>query len=56
MSMAGGMQKVDFNFNGAAQNENGWWYVRGGKIDFSYNGTVKVGGKTYTVTGGKLNV
>ena len=47
--------KVNFNFNGIAQNSNGWWYIKGGKVDFSYNGTVKSNGKTYKVVNGKVN-
>ena len=29
---------VNFDFNGLCSNENGWWYLTGGKIDFDYNG------------------
>ncbi len=44
--------KVDFSYNGIAQNGNGWFYLEGGKVDFSYNGRVTVRGVTYSITGG----
>ena len=34
--------KVDFDYNGMAQNKNGWWYIQDGKVDFSVNGIEKV--------------
>ena len=30
--------KVNFNYNGVVQNENGIWYVQGGNVKFDYNG------------------
>lgn len=29
--------KVNFNYNGLAENENGLWYVEGGRVTFRYN-------------------
>ena len=29
---------TDYNYNGLAENEYGWWKVSNGEIDFSYNG------------------
>ena len=37
--------KVDFSFNGFAENNNGWWYCKGGKVQF----------KTNSVINGKVN-
>ncbi len=28
--------KVDFSFNGLAENKNGWWVVKDGKVDLSH--------------------
>ena len=39
--MAGGIWKngkVRFDYNGVAQNENGFWYVSAGMVDFKYTG------------------
>lgn len=33
--------KVDFDFNGTAQNKNGWWVIRNGEVDFSINSVIK---------------
>ena len=57
MKTAGGVKngKVNFNFNGIANNENGWWYIKNGKVDFNYNGTIHVNGKAYAVKNGKVN-
>ena len=30
--------KVDFGYNGFADNENGTWMIRNGKVDFNYGG------------------
>ena len=46
--------KVNFNYNGVAKNENGWWYIRGGKVNFNYNGYVKADGIRYMVKNGKV--
>lgn len=45
---------IDFNCNSVEKNENGWWYIRGGKVDFSRNGNVRIGGRTYRVVNGKV--
>ena len=29
---------MNFNYNGAVQNENGIWYVQGGNVKFDHNG------------------
>ena len=57
MQMAGGEfenGKVNFNFNGIALNENGWWYLRDGKVDFSYNGYTRYNGINYHIVDGKV--
>ena len=46
--------KVNFDFNGLAPNEYGWWYLEGGKVDFSYHGLVEYGGDFWYVDGGNL--
>ena len=30
--------KVDFTCNSVEKNQNGWWYIRGGKVDFGVYG------------------
>ena len=40
---------MNFDYNGAAQNENGIWYVKGGAVDFNFNGAAY----GYYFTGGK---
>ena len=58
MQMAGGIEngKVNFNFNGMAQNSNGWWYIRGGKVDFSYNGYANIRGVRCKIVNGKAMI
>ena len=38
--------KVDFGFNGIADNQNGSWVLKKGKVDFSVSGVVKVTGES----------
>ncbi len=45
--------KVCFDFAGVAENENGWWYLEGGKVQFGYTGEVIYDETTYQVTNGK---
>ena len=47
--------KVNFNYNGLAQNENGWWYIHGGKVDFNYNGLAQNENGVWYVRGGKVD-
>ena len=30
--------KIDYQYTGVTNNENGWWYVRNGKLDWNYTG------------------
>ena len=30
--------KIDYQYIGVTNNENGWWYVRNGKLDWNYTG------------------
>lgn len=32
---------IERDYNGVAQNENGWWKIKNGVVDFSYNGLAK---------------
>ena len=41
--------------NGLAQNENGWWYIHGGKVDFNYNGLAQNENGVWYVRGGKVD-
>lgn len=47
--------KVDFTFNGLAQNQNGWWYLKDGKVDFSYNGLAANKNGVWYVKNGKVD-
>ena len=47
---------MNFNFNGMAQNSNGWWYIRGGKVDFSYNGYANIRGVRCKIVNGKAMI
>ena len=38
--------KVDFSYNGFAENKNGLWVLRKGKVDFSVSGVTKVTGES----------
>ena len=42
--MAGGTliqkAKLDFNYNGLAGNNNGWWYCEKGKVQFGKNSVI----------------
>lgn len=40
---------IIFNYNGLAQNENGWWYIKNGKVDFSNRDDIRINGKIYKV-------
>ena len=47
--------KVDFTFNGLAQNQNGWWYLKDGKVDFDYTGLAKNNNGIWYVRNGKVD-
>ena len=34
------LYQVDFNYNGFAENSNGWWYCKGGKVQFGTNSVI----------------
>ncbi len=48
--------KVQRNFTGLAnyKNENGWWYISGGKVNFKANTVAKNKNGWWYVTGGKV--
>lgn len=50
--------KVQYDYNGFAQNENGWWYIENGKVTFTKNDVIKgtVNGQTgwWFVKGSKV--
>ena len=37
------------------QNENGWWYIRGGKVDFGYTGIAQNANGWWRIQKGKVN-
>lgn len=43
--------KIDYNYTGIGQNQNGRWYVQNGKIPHQYNGIVTDETGTYLVEG-----
>ena len=47
---------MNFGFNGIGVNNNGAWYIRGGKVDFGYNGNVKWNGTDCYVANGKVTM
>ena len=55
--------QVDFNFNGLAKNENGWWYIRGGRVpgisdvtgQSTFNGAVENDKGIWYVSGSKVD-
>ena len=49
--------KIDYNYTGLGQNQNGIWYMQNGKITYQYNGTVTDNTGTYLVEASRvLNV
>ena len=46
---------MNFDFNGVAENKNGWWYLRGGKVDFDFQGLAKKDGEYWYMSGGKAD-
>lgn len=47
--------KIDYSYNGIAQNENGWWKIVNGKVDFSYNGLANNENGWWFLQGGKVD-
>lgn len=47
-------EKIDYSYNGIAQNENGWWKIVNGKVDFSYNGLANNENGWWMLQGGKV--
>jgi len=47
--------KVDYNYTGLGQNENGWWYCKNGKVDFTFNGIVQNENGWWKVENGQVN-
>ncbi|WP_431733518.1 hypothetical protein [Eubacterium ramulus] len=46
---------MDFNCNSVEKNENGWWYIRGGKVDFSFTGIGSNRNGRWYIRGGKVD-
>lgn len=51
-----GSGKVDFTFNGVAENQNGLWLIKNGKVDFNANGTYEYADEVYRVVNGRAEV
>lgn len=47
--------KIDYSYNGIAQNENGWWKIVNGKVDFNYNGLANNEYGWWFLQGGKVD-
>lgn len=47
--------RIDYSYNGIAQNENGWWKIVNGKVDFSYNGLANNENGWWFLQGGKVD-
>ena len=47
--------KIDYSYNGVAQNENGWWKIKNGKVDFSFTGLAKNEYGWWYCENGKVN-
>lgn len=47
--------KIDYSYNGIAQNENGWWKIVNGKVDFNYNGLANNENGWWFLQGGKVD-
>ena len=46
--------KVDFLYNGIANNKNGNWVIHNGKVNFNYNGLIYDNGVGYYCKNGRL--
>ncbi|MBO7690964.1 MAG: DUF4234 domain-containing protein [Clostridia bacterium] len=47
--------KVEEDFSGVAENDNGMWYIADGYVDFGYSGTLETdNGMVYTIENGKV--
>ncbi len=47
-------RKSNFDCNSVEKNENGWWYLAGGKVDFGYNGLASNKNGQWMIENGKV--
>ena len=58
MKTAGGKSKggkVNFDYTGIAENENGWWRIENGKVNFDFTGVASNENGEFYIENGKVD-